>query len=228
MTDDESVIIGRDTAGVIRRITDIDRRSGLYILGIQGSGKTTLLKNLIYQDIQNGHGVFFLDPHGDAIDDLLTHIPEEREEDVIVIDPSDETHTFGMNLLACLDPDSLRERSRSYAQAEHIFTKLFANPQTKELDILLSQYLPNTFYPLIANQGYTMLEIPLLLRDKAFRDHLLRGSSIPAETLDFWHDEFATLRQDTQREETTSTRRRITLFRSHEYIRLFAKIEANR
>jgi len=217
---DKSVILGRDeqTKQYIE-IPDLDRRSGLYVLGIQGSGKTTILKNLIYQDIQNGHGVFFLDPHGDAIPDLLAHIPQERKDDVFVLDPTDDTHAFGINLFSCFNPASLRERSTSYAQAEHIFTKLFANPQTAELDILLSEYLPNAFYPLIANQGYTILEIPLLLREKAFRDRLLQGSSIPAETLDFWQEEFESLRQDTQREETASTRRRINLFRSHEYVK---------
>jgi type IV secretory pathway TraG/TraD family ATPase VirD4 len=214
------VILGKDVAtGQKIPINDIDRRSGLYVLGIQGSGKTTLLKNLIFQDIRNGHGVFFLDPHGDAIDDLLAHIPHHRKDDVFVLDPTDDTHTFGINLFSCLNPDSLRERSASYAQAEHIFTKLFANPQTEELDILLSEYLPNAFYPLIANQGLTLLEIPLLLREKTFRDRLLQSSSIPAETLDFWQEEFELLRADTQREETASTRRRINLFRTHEYVK---------
>jgi len=127
MDDTKSVIIGTKaeiSGKEYVEITDIDRRSGLYILGIQGSGKTTLLKSLILQDILNGHGVFFLDPHGDAIKDLLTHIPKERENDVFLIDPSDETHAFGINLFSCLDPASLRQRSLSYAQAEHIFTKL--------------------------------------------------------------------------------------------------------
>src|SRR5688572_14793009 len=128
-----SVTLGRDETGQPIKIGDIERRSGLYVLGIQGSGKTTLLKNLIFQDIQNGHGVFFLDPHGDAIDDLLQRIPKEREQDVYLVDPTDDTHTFGINLFSCLDSESLRERSASYAQAEHIFTKLFANPQTQEL-----------------------------------------------------------------------------------------------
>ena len=64
-----SVIIGKDaeTRQDIR-IGDLERRSGLYLLGRPGSGKTTLIKNIIAQDIANGHGVFFLDPHGDAIE----------------------------------------------------------------------------------------------------------------------------------------------------------------
>jgi GTPase SAR1 family protein len=146
------VILGTDSQTQKRiPISDIDRCSGLYILGVQGSGKTNLLKSLILQDIANGHGVFFLDPHGDAIDDLLQHIPEDRKDDIIVVDPTDETYTFGINLLECRDPNSLTERNDTYGQAIDIFTKLFVNPQTQELDILLSQYLPNSFYGFVAN-----------------------------------------------------------------------------
>jgi hypothetical protein len=190
----------------------MERRSGLYILGTQGSGKTTLLKNLIYQDMRNDHGVFFLDPHGGAIDDLLTRIPAKREKDVIVLDPLHETHSFGMNLLACPDPDNPTERSRTFAQAIDIFKKLYADPQKGELDILLNQYLRNSFFPLIANQGYTILEIPLLLEEKPFRDLLLGHPSITPEEKRFWHTTFDRMRADKQREEIASTLRRLNEF----------------
>ena len=36
-------------------------------------GKTSLIQTLIVQDIENDHGVFFLDPHGEAIDQLITY-----------------------------------------------------------------------------------------------------------------------------------------------------------
>jgi hypothetical protein len=100
--------------------------------------------------------VIFLDPHGDAIEDLQQRIPAHRQNDVIVLDPAHETHAFGINLLECSNPHSLTERNRAYGQAIDIFTKLFADPEKGELDILLSQYLPNSFFPLIANQGYTL------------------------------------------------------------------------
>jgi ABC-type transporter Mla maintaining outer membrane lipid asymmetry ATPase subunit MlaF len=51
-------------------IGDNERRAGLYILGGSGTGKTELIKKLILEDIEHGHGVFFLDPHGDAVDEL--------------------------------------------------------------------------------------------------------------------------------------------------------------
>jgi late competence protein required for DNA uptake (superfamily II DNA/RNA helicase) len=108
------VILGTDVETKKEiQLGDMERRSGLYILGRTGYGKTTLLKKIIAQDIDNGHGVFFLDPHGDAIEDLLQRIPAKRQNDVIVLDPSDEYYSFGVNPLACPDPNNMTERSRT-------------------------------------------------------------------------------------------------------------------
>src|SRR4051812_46230602 len=64
-------IIGRSTdTNEFIRIGDIERRAGFYVLGKPRMGKSTLLVNLLIQDIENGHGVFFLDPHGKAIEDV--------------------------------------------------------------------------------------------------------------------------------------------------------------
>src|SRR5687768_38144 len=112
------VTLGRDSeTGQKITIGDIERRSGLYILGRPRSGKTTLIKNILVQDIANGHGVFFLDPHGDAIEDLQQRIPADRRDDVIVLDPTDETYAYGINLLACSDPRSLRQREDTFDRA---------------------------------------------------------------------------------------------------------------
>src|SRR5215510_5000228 len=78
---------------------DRERQSGLYILGRPRTGKTSLIKHIIVQDIANGHGVFFLDPHGDAIDDLQKHMPSKRQGHVIILDPTERDYAFGMNLL---------------------------------------------------------------------------------------------------------------------------------
>jgi hypothetical protein len=214
------VILGRDyQTDHIIRLDDIERRSGLYILGRMGRGKTSLITKLIEQDMEHGHGVFFLDPHGDAVEELLTRIPSHRTDDVIVLDPSDERYSFGVNPLACPDPNNMTQRSGTYAQAIAIFKKLFANIQTDELDILLNQYLRNSFFPLIANQGYTLLEISLLLEEKPFRDRLLENPSVRREVRDFWHKTFDQLRSDKQREEIASTQRRLDQFQDYDEIR---------
>ena len=215
-----SVMIGTDAdTEEIIRLDDIERRSGLYILGRMGRGKTTFIKKLIEQDMDNGHGVFFLDPHGDAVEDLLKRIPARRQDDVIILDPSDERYSFGMNLLTCPDPDNMTQRSRTFAQAIDIFRKLFANIQTEELDILLNQYLRNSFFPLIANQGLTILEIPLLLEDKQLRNRLLQHPAIRPEVKRFWHTKFDGLSPTDRAKETASTERRLDPFGDFDQIR---------
>jgi DNA replication protein DnaC len=73
-----SVRLGRDSVTEQEvRIGDIERRSGLYVLGKPGMGKSALLVNIMLGDSDNGHGLFFLDPHGDAITDLARRIPDK-------------------------------------------------------------------------------------------------------------------------------------------------------
>ncbi len=81
------------------RLTDTDRRRHMYILGQTGTGKSALLKSLILQDIYAGKGFCFIDPHGDAAEDVLRFIPEHRIKDVIYFNPSDMEMPIGFNIL---------------------------------------------------------------------------------------------------------------------------------
>src|SRR3989338_2757874 len=69
-----------------------DRRRHLYIVGKSGVGKSKLLELLVRQDIAFGHGLCFMDPHGDVIEEILKFVPEERVNDVVIIDPSDTNY----------------------------------------------------------------------------------------------------------------------------------------
>src|SRR4051794_32757595 len=92
-------------------IGDVERRSGLYVLGKPGMGKTSLLITIALQDIRHGHGVFFLDPHGDAIVDIIRHLDNSLHmERLLFFDPDNEGHSFGINLLFCPDVTSWKER----------------------------------------------------------------------------------------------------------------------
>ena len=66
-----------------------DRRRHMYVIGKTGMGKTTLMENMAIQDIRNGHGVAFLDPHGDSIARILNAVPSGRVNDVIYFNPAD-------------------------------------------------------------------------------------------------------------------------------------------
>ena len=93
-------------------LTMQERRQGTYIIGTTGTGKSTLLKNIVFQDMvqDRTHGLCVLDPHGDLIDEMLELVPEDRVDDVILFDPMDTEHPFGLNLLSCerKDPRQVR------------------------------------------------------------------------------------------------------------------------
>jgi hypothetical protein len=82
-----------------------DRRRHIYIVGKSGVGKSKLLELFLRQDVAYGHGFCFIDPHGDVIEEILHFIPEERIDDVVVIDPSDVKHPISFNPLQNVDPN---------------------------------------------------------------------------------------------------------------------------
>jgi len=106
----EGLYLGKSTyRGLAKPVyMDIDdRRRHMYIIGKTGTGKSEFLKDMIMQDIREGHGLAVIDPHGDLIDDILPMIPPKRAEDVILFDPSDTTRPMD---LICWKP---QQKSKS-------------------------------------------------------------------------------------------------------------------
>jgi hypothetical protein len=185
----DAVTIGRSTdTGHDLALGDIERRSGLYVLGKPGMGKTTLLVNLILKDIAHGHGVFFLDPHGDAVDDILKRSDSPRLlTEVVELDPQHPTHTFSINLLACKDIASWRAREDTYARARAVFWKLFENDdQATWLPLVLQ----NTLYAFIESPGYSLADVPEFLDNPDFRNHILSQVKYNTPASDFFRKAF--------------------------------------
>ena len=55
----------------------------MYVIGQTGTGKSNLLTNLALQDMLDGKGFAYIDPHGDTAEDILGMVPAERTEDII-------------------------------------------------------------------------------------------------------------------------------------------------
>ena len=87
------------------RLAQDDRRRHVYFIGSTGSGKSTLLTNIAYQDMCDGRGFAFLDPHGDAVEAIMSKVPPERIDDVIYFDPGDLENPIGMNMFEFDIPD---------------------------------------------------------------------------------------------------------------------------
>ncbi|MBU1159608.1 DUF87 domain-containing protein, partial [Patescibacteria group bacterium] len=105
-------------------MNDDDRRRHFYIIGQTGTGKSVLLKNMIVQDIQEGKGVCFIDPHGSDLQDILARIPKERIDDVIYFNPGDTSRPMGLNMLE-YDPQYPEQKTFIVNELMGIFNKLF-------------------------------------------------------------------------------------------------------
>ena len=106
------------------RITDNDRRRHMYVIGQTGVGKSNYLQEMAKKDAQSGKGFCFIDPHGDAIEDILTAIPKERAEDVIIFDPADVARPIGINMLE-YDPAHPEQKTFVINEMIGIFDQLY-------------------------------------------------------------------------------------------------------
>ncbi|KKT89582.1 MAG: hypothetical protein UW95_C0001G0027 [Parcubacteria group bacterium GW2011_GWC1_45_14] len=166
------------------RMTDSDRRRHLYTIGQTGAGKSNFLQELAKQDARNGKGFCFIDPHGDAIEDILTAIPKERAEDVIVFDPSDMERPFGLNMLE-YDPANPQQKTFVINEMIGIFDQLYDLKSTG--GPMFEQYVRNAMLLIMEDpdSGSTLMEISKVLADEDFRRMKLSKCANPV-VRDFW------------------------------------------
>jgi DNA helicase HerA-like ATPase len=81
--------------GIKRR----DRERHMYVIGKTGMGKSTLLENMAIQDVRNGEGMAFIDPHGSTAERILEYVPEHRIKDVVYFAPFDMDHPLAFNVM---------------------------------------------------------------------------------------------------------------------------------
>lgn len=213
--------LGRDTeTGEIVRIGDVERRSGVYILGKPGMGKTTLMVNMILQDIEHGHGLCFLDPAGDAIEEVLKRLPDRRKGDVILLDPLDKKYTFGLNLFQCDDPTDPIQVGETLNTVLEVFAKLFTQTGNFEDAPAMFDTLFSTIILLIYNPSYTLTDVPLLLMNREASAKLIPNIGETHEDVRQWWLAYNAEKRFEERNKLTgSTRRRLQPFLTNELVR---------
>jgi len=160
------------------RMTREDRLRHMYVIGQTGTGKTTILKNMIAQDIRNGEGCCFIDPHGSDIQEILSYIPKERIDDVIYFDPAYTARPMGLNMLE-YDPKYPEQKTLVVNELMGIFNKLF--DMKVGGGAMFEQYFKNSAFLVMEHpeSGCTLLEIGRVLSDKVFRDMKLSHCKNP-------------------------------------------------
>lgn len=166
---------GKDTP---IRMAREDRMRHFYVIGQTGTGKTNIMLNMVTQDIRNGDGCCYIDPHGTDIQTILSRIPKERIDDVIYFDPAYTARPMGLNMLE-YDPKYPEQKTFVVNEMMGIFNKLF--DMKVGGGAMFEQYFRNSAFLVMEDpeSGSTLLEITRVLGDKEFRDMKLAKCKNP-------------------------------------------------
>lgn len=163
-----------------------DRQRHMYVVGQTGTGKSTFLENLALQDMLNGDGFAFVDPHGDTVERLLAMVPKERTEDVVYFCPADMDHPMGLNIFEFNTPD---QKDFLIQEALNMLYKLYDPQHQGIMGPRYENFFRNAALTVMADpQGGTFVDIPKLFRDQKYLQQKLKHVTDP-NVREFWEKE---------------------------------------
>lgn len=171
------------------RLGTNDRRRHTYIIGQTGTGKSKLLENLAFQDMMDGKGFAFIDPHGDSAEELLGMVPKERVEDVIYFSPGDMEMPIGLNLF---EFENVDQRDFLIQETIAMLYKLYDPGHTGIVGPRYEHWFRNAALTVMSDRekGSTFIDVPQVFNDQGFADEKLKYVT-DRTVLDFWNKEMA-------------------------------------
>lgn len=189
-----------------------DRTRHMYIIGKTGMGKSTLIENLVVQDIKNGEGLAFIDPHGKSAALLLDYIPPERVKDVVYFAPFDSDYPLSFNVMEDVGPDKRHLVANGLLSA---FKKIFG---AESFSDRMQYILMNTLLALLEYPDSTLLGVNRMLTDKAYRKKVVDNVKDPSVKA-YWVEEFAKYTEKFAAEATPAVQNKLGQFTSNPLIR---------
>ena len=188
-----------------------DRTRHVYVIGKTGMGKSTLLENMAVQDIKNGEGMAFIDPHGKTAELLLEYIPPERMKDVLYFAPFDTDFPISFNVLESVDPD---KRHLVVSGLMSTFKKIWQDAWSARMEYILT----NTLLALLEYPGATLLGVNRMLAEKDFRKDVIDHVT-DVSVKNFWVKEFANYTERMAAEAVPAIQNKIGQFTANALIR---------
>ncbi len=214
-TDNQILILGETNFRNEKKrfgIKTDDRRRHMYVVGSTGMGKSEFLKNMAIQDIEEGRGLAYFDPHGDGAQALINFIPEHRIKDVIYFDPSDLTNPIAFNVLEKVEYEY---RHLIASGLLGVFKKLWG---VEAWSGRMEYILNNTILALLEYPDSTLLGINRLMASKEYRRKVVDNLKDPIVKA-FWTEEFAKYSDKFASEATAAIQNKVGQFSSNNVIR---------
>jgi energy-coupling factor transporter ATP-binding protein EcfA2 len=145
------------------------RKTHLHLIGRSGKGKSTVLEHIIMHDIEQGHGVAVLDPHGDLVENIVRLIPRKHVERTIYLNPGDPDWVPLWNPLSKIPG---QDTGRT---ANNIVTAIKSFVEGGGWGDRLETILRNMIFALLHLPDSTFLDLAYLLRnDSQDNNELIR------------------------------------------------------
>ena len=183
------------------RLELTDRQRHVYVVGQTGTGKSNFLENLALQDMLNGDGFAFVDPHGDTAEKLLAMVPKERTEDVIYFSPAESDYPMGLNLFEYKSAD---QKDFLIQEALNMLYKLYDPTHAGIMGPRYEHLFRMAALTVMADPaGGTFIDIPKLFRDPEFVKQKLQYVT-DQNVLEFWLKEIPQSQRSNEFGEVTS------------------------
>ena len=197
-----------------------DRRRHIYVVGKTGMGKTSMLQNMAIQDIKNGNGIGFVDPHGEAAERLLDFVPSERINDVIYFNPVDIDFPIAFNVM---EKVNLEHRHLVAGGLMGVFKKIWPDVWSARMEYILN----NCILALLEYPNSTLLGVNRMLANTDYRKKVVDRVTDPV-VKSFWTQEFAKYTQRYEVEATAAIQNKVGQFISAPLIRnIIGQVKSN-
>ena len=193
-------------------IKEKDRSRHIYVIGQTGTGKSTLLEMLAMQDIRNGTGLIFMDPHGQSVEALLNYVTQDYLENIIYFAPHHQERPIGLNIMEDIGYD---KRHLVVSSLMASFEKIWGAGTWSDR---MAYILQNTLLALIEYPGTTLLDVGRMYSSKGFREKVVANLKDP-QVRKYWVEEFANYTERYAQEATPSIQNKLGQFTSNPLMR---------
>ena len=193
-------------------IKEKDRSRHIYVIGQTGTGKSTLLEMLAMQDIRNGTGLIFMDPHGQSVEALLHYVTREYLDNIIYFAPHHQERPIGLNIMEDIGYD---KRHLVVSSLMASFEKIWGAGTWSDR---MAYILQNTLLALIEYPGTTLLDVGRMYSSKGFREKVVANLKDP-QVRKYWVEEFANYTERYAQEATPSIQNKLGQFTSNPLMR---------
>lgn len=188
-----------------------DRRRHFYTIGKTGMGKSNLMENMAIQDIQQGRGIAYVDPHGEGAEKLLLFVPPEKIKDVVFFNPADLDYPIAFNVMEKVD---FKYRHLVAGGLMGVFKKVWPDVWSARMEYILN----NSILALLEYPDSTLLGINRMLADPEYRAKVVAKVKDPI-VKSFWVTEYSRYTQRYEVEATAAIQNKVGQFVSNALIR---------